>query len=123
VTSDHDHDHDHDRMDAARVRAELSIQDLWLRYLALGGTNDAFDLDGYLQGLVQLDSFQTDVLAQAVNEALQDSYTKYCLPMDTSPAARTADDARLRTLIDELLDEPPSPRPRDPNSSHDSSSY
>src|SRR3712207_7515984 len=41
----------HASMEAARVRAELSIQDLWLRYVSLGGTGDAFDLDGYLQGL------------------------------------------------------------------------
>ena len=36
------------QMDAARVHAQLTLQDLWLRYLALGGTGDAFDLDGYL---------------------------------------------------------------------------
>src|SRR5215213_6007682 len=59
------------RMDAARVRAELTVQDLWLRYLALGGTGDAFDLDGYLQGLVPLDDFQQDIFAQALNDALR----------------------------------------------------
>ena len=33
---------DHRRMDAARIRAGLSVHDLWLRYLALGGSDDAF---------------------------------------------------------------------------------
>src|SRR3712207_614343 len=36
-------DERHRRMDAARVRAELTVRELWLRYVALGGTGDAFD--------------------------------------------------------------------------------
>src|ERR1700710_400596 len=91
------------RMDAARVRADLTVQDLWLRYLALGGTNDAFDLDGYLQGLVPLDTFQLSVLAQALNEALKDSYDSYIIPMDP-PAVDGSGGDRLHAVIKELLD-------------------
>ena len=92
-------------MDAARVRAELTVQDLWLRYLALGGTGDAFDLDGYLQGLVPLETFQQDVLAQAVNEALEDGYRAYRIPLSTPPPADADDgDDRLGRLIDKLLE-------------------
>lgn len=104
-------DERHRRMDAARVRAELTVQDLWLRYLALGGTGDAFDLDGYLQGLVPLETFQQDVLAQALNEALEDSYRTYRVPLSTPPPGAGADD-RLGRLIDELVGEPPPPRDR-----------
>jgi hypothetical protein len=93
------------RMDAARVRAQLSVQDLWLRYLALGGTGDAFDLDGYLQGLVPLDTFQQDVLAQALNEALRDVYLAYRVPLSTSAPVDGWDDDRLRRLMDHLLDD------------------
>jgi hypothetical protein len=97
-------------MDAARIRAELTAQDLWLRYLALGGTGDAFDLDGYLQGLVPLDTFQQDVLAQAVNEALEDRYRADCVPLSTPPAD-DSDHRRLALVLDELLgDQPASPR-------------
>jgi hypothetical protein len=98
------------RMDAARVRAELTVQDLWLRYVALGGTGDAFDLDGYLQGLVPLDTFQQDVLAQALNEALEDGYRAYVVPLSTSaPGERGT--VQLGILIDQLLGEaPPPPR-------------
>jgi hypothetical protein len=91
------------RMDAARVRAELTVQDLWLRYLALGGTSDAFDLDGYLQALVPLGTFQEDVLAQALNEALEDGYRSYRVPLSTLPADDAEDDQLCR-LIDALLD-------------------
>lgn len=88
-------------MDAARVRAELTVQGLWLRYIALGGTGDAFDLDGYLQGLIPLDTFQQDVLAQALNEALEDRYRADCVPLSTPPD--DADDQRLGKVINELL--------------------
>jgi hypothetical protein len=76
----------HERMEAARMRSELTVQDLWPRYVALGGTGDAFDLDGYLQGLVPLESFQQDVLAQALNEALDDLYTAHHVPLSAGSA-------------------------------------
>lgn len=69
------------RIDAARVHADLSVEDLWLRYLGCGGSNDEFDLDGFLQGLVVMDSFQRSVLSQTVNEALQDSQDSYSIPL------------------------------------------
>ena len=66
-------DERHRRMDAARVHAELTTQALWLRYVALTGTGDLFDLDGYLQGLTSLSLGQQVVLAQALNEALDEA--------------------------------------------------
>ena len=94
-------------MEAARVRAELTVQDLWLRYVALGGTGDAFDLDGYLQGLLPMETFQQDVLAQALNEALEDDYRAHHIPLSTPPRDG-ASDQRLARLIAELLDSRPS---------------
>jgi hypothetical protein len=93
------------RMDAARVRAQLTVQELWLRYLALGGSGDAFDLDGYLQGLVPLDTFQQDVLAQALNEALRELFDSYLIPLSAPAVLQGADDDRLRRLMDQLLGE------------------
>jgi hypothetical protein len=101
MTSDERHRH----MDAARARAELTVQDLWLRYVALGGTGDAFDLDGYLQGLLPLDIFQQDVLAQALNEALEENYRAYCIRLSTPAPDHPGE--RLSRLIDELLDDGP----------------
>ncbi len=105
-------DERHRRMEAARVRAELSVRALWLRYLALGGTGDAFELDGYLQGLVPLDTFQQDVLAQALNEALRDLYESSLIPLSTRAAVDSWDDDRLRGLTELLLrDASPAQRP------------
>jgi hypothetical protein len=101
----------HRHMDVARVRAELTVHDLWLRYVALGGTGDAFDLDGYLQGLVPLETFQQDVVAQALNEALDELYRASRVPLSTrTPGGE--DDEHLRRLVDELLQSRlPEPRP------------
>jgi hypothetical protein len=104
-------DERHRRMDSARTRAELSVQDLWLRYVALGGTGDAFDLDGYLQGLVPLKTFEQDVLAQALNEALQESYRAYFIPLSMPPSNHHPGSERLGHLIDDLLDDRPAPSP------------
>jgi hypothetical protein len=101
----------HRHMDDARVHARLSVQELWLRYLALGGTGDAFDLDGYLQGLTPLPAFQEDVLAQALNEALTDLHQRYLVPLSRPAASKGWDDERLRRLMDRLLTDPPTHHP------------
>jgi hypothetical protein len=101
-----DDDHRHESMDAARVGARLSVQDLWLRYLALGGSSDAFEIDGYLQGMVSLDSFQQDVLAQAVNEALEDLYRSLQVPLSGTSGAGVVDG-----VLHEVLERMLAPRP------------
>jgi hypothetical protein len=104
-------DERYQKMDAARVHAELTVQDLWLRYVALGGSGDAFDLDGYLQGLVLLETFEQDVLAQALNEELRDRCQAHRVPLSASAAVEGWDDDRLRRLVDRLLHGPPAPPP------------
>lgn len=100
-------------MDAARAHAGLTVQDVWLRYVALGGTGDAFDLDGYLQGVVPLEAFQQDVLAQALNEALTDVCQAYRVPL-SAPAEPAGDEDHLRGLVERLLDELPAHRADNP---------
>jgi len=88
--------------ETARVRGELTVQDLWLRYLALGGNHDAFDIDGYLQGLLPLKTSQEHVLAVALNERLEEVHRAALLPLPTAPPAEADGDAR-RAVIEELL--------------------
>ena len=94
-------------VELARLRADLSVQQLWLRYLALGGSGDAFEVDGYLQGLVPLDAFQQDVLAQAVNEGLEELYHSLRVPLSASTEDGQVDGA-LHDVIDQLLSRGPS---------------
>lgn len=56
------------RADDARRRGELTLQELWLRYWALGGNADWLDLDGYLAGVIGLGLDQQVVLLQALRE-------------------------------------------------------
>lgn len=50
--------------------ADLSTEQLWLRYLGLGGTASFQDVDAYLHGPGELPPLERDVLSQAVNERL-----------------------------------------------------
>ena len=99
----------HRDMEAARVRAELTVQELWLRYIALGGSSDAFDVDGYLQGMVSLDTLQQDVLAEAVNEALEERYRAARVPLSVPPDAEVSEDLLVEVVEQLLARRPPEP--------------
>jgi hypothetical protein len=95
------------RCEAARIRGELTVQDVWLRYLALGGKRDAFDIDGYLQGLLPLEESEEHVLAVALNERLDEVHRSALIPLPFLPPARPDGDAR-RAVIEALLGRDPS---------------
>src|SRR3954454_15073814 len=99
--------------ETARVRGELTVQDAWLRYLGLGGTHDVFDIDGYLQGLLALETSQELVLVVALNERLEEVHRGALIPLRTAPPPNAEDDARPG-IIQELLGRDWSrPRPSD----------
>ena len=53
-----------------RLHLEMSVEDLYLRYLALTGTATQHEVEGYLGGdNPMLDPREHDVLVLAVNEA------------------------------------------------------
>jgi hypothetical protein len=56
----------------AYERAGLTVDQLWLRYFALGGNAGRIEVDAYLHGLMPLPELQRDVLAHAVNERLDE---------------------------------------------------
>lgn len=66
--------------EAARTRAGWTVQQLWIGYLAVGGSRDAFDIEAYLYGLGPLSEDQQDILANAVNERLDDLYRGVQVP-------------------------------------------
>lgn len=53
-------------------RAQLTVEGLWTRYFALGGQAGLVDVGAYLHGLGELPPLQRDVLAEAVNERLDE---------------------------------------------------
>ncbi|MGY1605357.1 PP2C family protein-serine/threonine phosphatase [Geodermatophilus sp. SYSU D00815] len=52
--------------------ADLTLEELWTRYFALGGNLDLVDLEAFLAGLTTLPEPDRDVLAHAVNERLDE---------------------------------------------------
>ena len=46
----------------------LTLEELWLSYLALGGTVGPADLAAYARGRRRPDAYQHNMIAQAINE-------------------------------------------------------
>jgi hypothetical protein len=67
-------------LQAARARTGLTLEDLWMRYFALGGDADLMDVDAHLSGLNVLPVLQRDILAHAVNERLDELITQHRVP-------------------------------------------
>lgn len=59
-------------VNAARVRAQLSVDELWIYYFSLTGDAGPLEVEAYLNGLMPLDPYQHDVLACAINERLEE---------------------------------------------------
>ena len=98
------HSSRHERIEAARGRAGLSVQQLWLRYMSFSGIADLVEVEAYLQGLMPLPPYQEDKLAHAVNERLDELYqaarVPYSTPTEADPDAKDPLD-----VINELLQE------------------
>jgi hypothetical protein len=59
-----------ERFQDAFAAADLSVDDLWLRYFALGGDVGQVEVDAYLNCAIELPDLQHDMLAHAINERL-----------------------------------------------------
>ena len=68
------------RLDAARRELNLSIYELWLGYIAVGGRHDAFALRAYLDGATQRTDIDHDHIVHALNEAFFDLGRDHPLP-------------------------------------------
>jgi hypothetical protein len=91
--------------ETARSRAGWSGQQLWVAYLAVGGTGDAFEIDAFLQGLAPLTPGQQDALAAAVNERLVELYLAAQVPY-LHPVGSVGEPAlNMLSILDGLLEE------------------
>ncbi|HET9347697.1 MAG TPA: hypothetical protein VFO13_01020 [Arthrobacter sp.] len=55
--------------------ADVSIEELWLRYFTLGGHAGQFEVEAYIHGAMALPALQRDILAHALNERLDELYS------------------------------------------------
>lgn len=67
-----DQNAEHRRFLEALKASCLSVDDLWMRYFALGGDAGEMEIEAYLSGLMQLTPLQHDILAHAINERLEE---------------------------------------------------
>ncbi|AYA23417.1 hypothetical protein C6369_001915 [Rhodococcus rhodochrous] len=66
-----DGEHRH-RLLAALRAVGLEVEELWLRYFALGGEVGKVEIEAYLSGLLPLPALQHDLIAHAINERLDE---------------------------------------------------
>ena len=64
-------------LDVAYKRADLTLQELWVRYFGLGGDADLVEVEAYLHGLLSFAPLQRDMLAHAVNERFDEFKVPY----------------------------------------------
>ena len=93
-------------------RTRCPLSQLWIEYLGLGGTADLFSVDAFLHGLMPLAPAQQDVLANAINEQLEDLYRGAKVPYLRSFSVPREDRDPL-TVLDELFGHLP-PEDEDP---------
>jgi serine/threonine protein phosphatase PrpC len=80
-------------------RAELTLEQLWLRYFALGGIAGLVEVEAYLHGLLPLPPVQRDLLAQAVNERLDELTWRHRVPYSRSVREDRPEQGPLAALV------------------------
>lgn len=65
---------------AARVQAGMSLADVWLAYLALGGMQSPEVVESILEGEAEVASDEYDLLAQTMNERFMDRGVGHPVP-------------------------------------------
>lgn len=71
----HDESEQRRRFAESLRHADVSIEELWLRYFTLGGQAGQFEVEAYIHGAIALPSLQRDILAHALNERLDELYS------------------------------------------------
>ncbi|HUQ61655.1 PP2C family protein-serine/threonine phosphatase [Lentzea sp.] len=91
-------------------RSDLTLQQLWTRYFALGGDAGPVEVEAFLHGLMPLPALQRDVLAHAVNERLDELTWPHRVPYtfrSRGNSPRTGPLAGLVKLLDGMHQAPP----------------
>lgn len=66
---------DSDALDAVRRDLDITVYELWIAYVSMGGSTDAFVLKGYLDGSIGDDAvgpLDHDIIEQALAEISAD---------------------------------------------------
>ena len=97
-------------MQSAVQYADLTLEQLWIRFFALGGDADLLDVEAHLTGLLALPTGQQDLLAHAVNERLGEILVRHRVPYSRpfrQPIPTTGPLAALGLLLSGVGSVPP----------------
>ena len=97
------------QLQAAWRHADLSLDQLWMRYFALGGAADPVDLDAHLAGIVPLPHHERDLLVHAINERLEEVIAQHRLPYSRPIRQRLPASGALAALVGLIMDSSPAP--------------
>ncbi len=75
-------------LEQARLDVGLSLDDLWMRYFALGGMSTAFEVEAYMYGALVASPHDHDVLAVALNERVAELGGDHPVPYSGDGPAR-----------------------------------
>lgn len=112
MSSDQDsarHGERHRALVLAFRRSDLTLEQLWTRYFALGGDAGLLEVDAYLHGITAFSGLQHDVLAHAINERLDETWPQR-VPYSVASRAtgpRTGPLAGLVQVLDGMHQAPP----------------
>ena len=73
--------------------ADVTVDELWIRYFSLGGEAGRFELDAYLNGAIALPPLEHDIVAHAINERLDEVAPPRAPYSDDFDRALAVDDA------------------------------
>lgn len=55
-------------LEAGMSKSAMTFEELWLRQVSVGGHAGQLEVEAYLLGLLTMDNYQHDLIAQALNE-------------------------------------------------------
>jgi len=73
-------------LDTYRRNAELSRDELWLRYFELGGMSTAVELEAFLYGALEPSAHDREMIAHALNERFVELGRNHPVPYSESDA-------------------------------------
>jgi hypothetical protein len=94
---------------AAFEHTDLTLEQLWMRYFALGGEADLVDVDAHLAGLLRLPAPQHDMLAHAINERLDEIVSEHRVPYSRPLRRGLPPSGPLAALVGLLVGAGPAP--------------
>src|SRR5215212_5481725 len=94
-----EHEQQRRALDVGYRRAELTLEQLWVRSFALGGVTGLVEVEAYLRGETSLPPLQRDILAQVVNERLDELTWRHRVPYSRSAREGRPAEGPLAALV------------------------